>query len=124
MTEVQALFKKAAEALAAAHYNLDGGFLTTAINRAYYAAFYATRAALLTLGEAPKTHQGVILRFNLHFVKTGRLDSRFAAILSFAGELREGANYDLALNIEPHAATDLIADVERFVQAVETIITP
>ncbi len=56
MTEVQALFKKAAEALAAARYTLDGGFLTTAINRAYYAAFYATRAALLTLGEAPKTH--------------------------------------------------------------------
>jgi len=56
MTEVQALFKKAAEALAAACYTLDGGFLTTAINRAYYASFYATRAALLTLGEAPKTH--------------------------------------------------------------------
>ena len=124
MTEVQALFKKAAEALAAARYTLDGGFLTTAINRAYYAAFYATRAALLTLGEAPKTHQGVILRFNLHFVKTGRLDSHVAAILSFAEELRAGADYDLALNIEPHAVTDLIADVERFVQAVETIITP
>ena len=121
MTDVEALFHKAAEALAAAHYTLNGGFLTTAINRAYYAAFYAARAALLTLGEVPKTHQGVILRFNLHFVKTGRLDAHVASILSFAEDLREGADYDVALNIEPDAVTDLIADVERFVEAVERL---
>ena len=123
MTEVDALRKKAGEALAAARYTFDGGFLSTAINRSYYAAFYAARAALLTRGEAPKTHQGVILRFHFHYVKTGQFDKHIAAILSFAEELREGADYDLALNIDPHAVTDLIADVERFVLAVDTLLT-
>ena len=101
MTDVEALFEKAGEALAAARYTLDGGFLTTSINRVYYAAFYAARAALLSLGEAPKTHQGIILRFHFHFVKTGQIDARVAAILSLAEELREGADYDVALNVEP-----------------------
>ncbi len=84
--------------------------------------FYAARAALLSLGEAPKTHQGIILRFHFHFVKTGRIDPEVAAILSLAEELREGADYDVALNVEPQAVADLLGDVERFVQAVEAVI--
>lgn len=41
MKEARMLYVKAGEALAAARYNLEGGFLTTAVNRAYYAAYYA-----------------------------------------------------------------------------------
>ena len=113
MTDVEALFEKAREALAAARYTLDGAFLTTSINRAYYAAFYAARAALLSLGEAPKTHQGIILRFHFHFVKSGRIDAGLAAILSLAEELREGADYDVALNVEPQAVSDLICTLKQ-----------
>lgn len=37
------------EALRSAQYNLDGDFYGVAVNRAYYAFFYAATALLLTL---------------------------------------------------------------------------
>lgn len=58
--------------------------------------------------------------FALH---TLSFNSRVAAILSRAEELREGADYDVALNVELQAVSDLVGDVERFVHAVEAIIT-
>ncbi len=37
---------------------------------------------------------------------------------------RQGADYDALTVFEAHAAADLIADVETFVQTVEAIILP
>ena len=122
MKEARMLYVKAGEALAAARYNLEGGFLTTAVNRAYYAAYYAARAALLAVGEAPKTHHGLILRFNLQFVKTGRIGKHVAQTLAYAEELREGADYETAISFDPKAVTDLIHDVKAFVEAVEPLL--
>ncbi|WP_457653425.1 HEPN domain-containing protein [Rhodocaloribacter sp.] len=115
-------YVKAGETLAAARYNLEGGFLTTAVNRAYYAAYYAARAALLTIGEAPRTHHGLLLRFNLQFVKTGRIGGHVAQTLAYAEELREGADYETAISFDPNAVADLIRDVEAFVEAVEPLL--
>ena len=120
--EARTMFERAQEALAAARYTKDGGFLTTAVNRAYYAAFYAARAALLTVGEAPKSHKGVIQRFNLHFVKTGKLSTHVASIFPYAEEVRKGADYDVAISFDSGAVGDLIADVDTFVYTVEPLL--
>jgi uncharacterized protein (UPF0332 family) len=115
--------EQAREALAAAHYNLEGGFLTTAVNRAYYAAFHMARAALLLKGEAPRTHKGVHVRFRLHFVQTGRIGPEVAATLARAAEMREEADYDDGALIEADATEALIRDVARFLAAVEPLLT-
>jgi hypothetical protein len=70
---VSVLLLRAEEDLASARYDLAGGFIRAALNRAYYAAFHAVQAALLTVGEAPRTHSGVRTRFDLHFIATGKL---------------------------------------------------
>lgn len=120
--EVAHLRDKAREALAAARYNLVGGFTGTAVNRAYYAAFYVARAVLLLEGEAPRTHKGVQRQFLLHFVQTGRLEEPAAAILSRAARMREEADYDDAAQIEADEGEALIADVDAFMQAVEALL--
>jgi uncharacterized protein (UPF0332 family) len=52
------------EELDAAHNLVESGFPRQAISRAYYAAFYAARAALEVAGEpSPKTHSGMRTRF-------------------------------------------------------------
>jgi uncharacterized protein (UPF0332 family) len=59
-----------ADLLARAHDELDaarllatGGFGAQAISRAYFAAFYAAEAALLSVGETRSKHAGVIAAF-------------------------------------------------------------
>ncbi len=96
MTERQrALLNKAHQALVSARTLHTYGDLEGAINRAYYAMFYAASAALLFKGEAPRTHHGVHHRFHLHFVVSGTLLRELSAALSYALELRTRADYEI-----------------------------
>lgn len=42
---------------------LEAGFAEVAASRAYYAALYAVRASLATVGIEPKTHSGALRAF-------------------------------------------------------------
>jgi uncharacterized protein (UPF0332 family) len=48
--EVRLYIEHAREMLNAAAYNISGGFHGSAVNRAYYAIFYAANALLATQG--------------------------------------------------------------------------
>lgn len=120
---VDRLRVKARNALAAARHDLAGGYPEAAANRTYYAAFHMARAALLLKEETPKSHKGVQRRFLLHFVGSGRLQGPIAAALSRAARMREEADYDDGALIEAADAEALLADVERFVDALELLIT-
>ena len=117
-----AFLEKAYEALDTARLTSDNGHQSAAINRAYYAAFYAASAALYRSGEAPRSHKGVRTRFYERYVRSGRLDQPTAAILSVAEEARRNADYDAFTDFDRDAALDLVADVERFVSAVEDLL--
>lgn len=95
-----------------------------AINRAYYAAFYAASAALRSRNAAPKSHKGVLLLFHKHFIQTEKLPEPMGAVLRLAFDARQQADYDAFTLFEIQAALDLITDVEAFVGAVEAPLTP
>lgn len=114
--------ERAREALESARYNVSSDHVEAAVNRAYYAAYYAARAALLRKGESPRSHKGVKARFALHFVKTGLMNSDIARILGDAEQERLKADYDVFSIFDTNAAFDLIRDVERFVEAVQGLL--
>ena len=123
MTDKQhAFFEKARRALATAQINLNHGDVEAAINRAYYAAFYAAMAALLCVGETPKTHTGTLQRFRLHFIKTGRLPLSLGDVLTYAFNARQRADYEAFAIFDETAVADLITDIEAFVRAVEEML--
>ena len=125
MTDRQtALFDKARRALETARAVLKLGDAEAAVNRAYYAAFHAATAALLSVGEAPKTHAGAHQRFHLHFVASGRLSRAQGETLRHAFELRQRADYEAFTVFDEAATANLIADVEGFVETVVTLLTP
>ena len=66
-------WEKALEAPEAAGGDLAAEAFSFAINRAYYALFYAVCALLLEEGRRFEKHSGVRAAFNQHFVKSGRL---------------------------------------------------
>ena len=46
----------------------------TAANRLYYAAYYAVSALLIAKGLNAKTHEGIIRLFNMHYIKTDKIN--------------------------------------------------
>lgn len=118
---VEALLEKARTALSDAHLLVEQGSPEAAINRSYYAAFSAARAALQLESESPSTHAGVIRRFGYHYVRTGRIAQAIGDILTVAETMRNRADYEAFTTFDHEAASDLAADTRRFVEAVEAL---
>ena len=83
------------EELDAARNLVDSGFPRQAISRAYYAAFYAARAALEAAHEpSPKTHSGMRSRFSDLARSTPSIGPEVGRALSQLGTDRTEADYD------------------------------
>ena len=66
-------FLRAKETLKEIPYLKQQGYYTTAVNRLYYACYYAAVALLIKHEINPGTHAGVKQMIGLHFVATGRM---------------------------------------------------
>ena len=122
MAVVQAHLEKGRQALADAHLLLENSRVEAALNRAYYAAFNVARAAVLSVGENPRTHAGVRTRFDYHFVRSGRIEVSTARILAVSETLRQQADYDALTVFDAQAAADLLSEVEGFVNCVAGLL--
>jgi uncharacterized protein (UPF0332 family) len=92
-----------------------------AVSRAYYAMFYAAKAALLTTGSTPRSHSGVLSQFSQHFVMTGRVEKELGRMLSQAMQAREASDYNAAIRAFQSDAQQAIADAETFVAKIKEI---
>ncbi|HID63932.1 MAG TPA: HEPN domain-containing protein [Anaerolineae bacterium] len=70
----------AQQMLQVADHNLADGFYASAINRAYYAIFYAANALLATKGLSRSKHSAVIATFRQYFVKPGLIEDKYSDI--------------------------------------------
>jgi uncharacterized protein len=104
--------------LEAARTLASAGFRDQATSRAYYGAFYAAEAALLTVGETRSKHSGVVSAFGRVIVKEGGFDAPLGAELRRLFELRNAADYSW-LDAPQPAGDDTVADATRFVDGVE-----
>lgn len=116
-----ALLARARTEVAAARTLSTAGFDVQATSRAYYAAFYAAEAALLTLGETRSKHSGVIAAFGRLVVKDGGLDPEAGRALRRLFELRNAADYAW-LDASEDSERDVVADAEGFVDVVQAWI--
>ena len=69
------------------HYN-------AAINRLYYACFYAVQALLVKHEILSSTHAGVKTMLSLHFVSKGVIDVEYGKTFSRLFEIRHSGDYD------------------------------
>ena len=92
-----------------------------AVNRAYYAIFYAANALLATQGLERSKHSGVIAVFRQHFVKTGIVAPEFSSYYGEALDDRHAGDYDLVEFGYEVAERDL-SQAERFVEQIEQVL--
>ena len=84
---------RARESLSAARILQDNRHYVGAVNRLYYACFYATTALLETRGLASSKHSGVLSLFNRQFVKTGIISTKWGKFYGDLFDTRHEGDY-------------------------------
>ena len=90
--------------------------------RAYYAAFYAATAALLSEGMEYQKHSGVIAAIHKFLVKTGKLDKENGKNLNWLFELRSIGDYGDTRHVPQEDAARAIAVAQSFVAAIKKLL--
>jgi uncharacterized protein (UPF0332 family) len=117
--EVTLYMENAREMLMVAAHNLENDFYGSAVNRAYYAIFYAANALLRTAGLVRSKRSGVIAAFRQHFVKPGLIEVEYSRIYERVMDDRHTSDYDVEASIEPERTVTDLEDARRFVDRVE-----
>jgi uncharacterized protein (UPF0332 family) len=116
--QIQMYLQQARRALESAASSVEHGFYATAVNRAYYAIFYAASGLLLTKGISRSKHAGVVSAFREHFVKSGLIEVEYSDLYGDAMDARVGSDYDVTFESDPVTAQERLADARRFVGRV------
>lgn len=86
-------FQQANESMSEARLLLDAGHYRDALNRAYYAMFYALQVLVVLNKVRIFKHSGVISYFDREYVKPGIIDKKFSKWLHRLFDLRQDADY-------------------------------
>jgi len=86
--------QRAKDTLEDARILADNRRWNSAINRLYYASYYAVTALLLDADLNPSTHNGAKSNFTEHFIKTNRIDKEYGKIYSQLFTWRQKGDYD------------------------------
>ena len=87
-------YDRAKETLKEASLLAENAYYNAAVNRLYYACFYATEALLLKHHIQANTHAGVKSMFGLHFVAKGEIPLAVGKTLSTLFEKRQSGDYE------------------------------
>jgi len=117
--KLELILQKASRSLTAARHHIEAGDYDFAWSRAYYAAFYAIQAALLTKNLTPAKHAGAIRMFNQHFIKTAIFPMEFNQFISQLFRNRQTGDYALGLSINEEKARRDVQMAEKVVQAIK-----
>jgi uncharacterized protein (UPF0332 family) len=109
---------RASEAIRAAHLLFENGFVRDAVSKVYYSLLYSIRAVLLTEGLEPKSHEGALRLFGLHFVKPGLFEAKDSHIFSKLMKFREEADYNPSYTFAPEDFTEFKSEAEGLIQKI------
>ena len=120
--EIVELWQRAQEALRATGTLLAAGFPDFAAARAYYVAFYAASALLLSERKVFRSHRGVVALIHRDYVKPGRLPVDMGRILSTLSDLRSVGDYGGAAHVSHAEAHVALLAAQQFLEAVRALL--
>lgn len=101
---------------------MESGFYNTAINRLYYACYYAVNALLVKNNIPAQTHAGVKQMLGLHFVATKKLDPEYAKFYAQMFNNRISGDYDDFILFDKEMLTELLPKAEDFIITIKSLI--
>jgi uncharacterized protein (UPF0332 family) len=110
--------EKAEESYQAAELLVANGQWNAAVNRLYYAAYYAVSGLLAKSGIETKTHAGVKTQFSLYYVKTGLIDMTMGKLYADLFDWRQKGDYGDFFDFKEEDVLPLVAPVRALINAV------
>jgi len=96
----------------------DRGFWNSAINRLYYAIFYAVNA-LLVLNDIPtKSHSATKSKFSQHFIKTGKIDKKYGKLLAQLYDWRQKGDCENIFDYDEESVKPLFKPVNEMIKII------
>ena len=114
--------ERAKEDLKSSKLLYENNLLVQSISRSYYAIFHTVRALLALENLDSRKHSGVISFFNRNFIKTGKIEKEYSAILMEAQDCRLDSDYDDFFVVSREEALTQLEDAARFLEKIETYI--
>ena len=103
---------RSAEAARAFELLSAGGLRCDAVSRLYYCLLHSVRALLLTKGLEPRSHEGALRLFSLHFVKESIFPGADSHLFSKMMKFREEADYNPAYSFSAEDLANLHTEVK------------
>lgn len=100
----------------------EKGYWNSAVNRLYYAVFYAVNALLVLNDIETKSHSATKSKFSLHFVKTGRFDKKYGKLLAELYDWRQKGDYENIFDYDSESVKPLFEPVTEMIKLIDTEI--
>lgn len=114
--------QRAIETMKEAEVMIRETFYNAAVNRMYYACYYATVALLLKNDIQTQTHNGVKTMLGLHFVSTGKLSLRAGKTFNTLFEKRQSGDYDDFVFCDKEMVDELFPQAELFIKSIDALL--
>lgn len=114
---------KAVASLESSARELQAGNLDFAVNRIYYAAYYAVSTLLLSRGLSFKKHSGVRAAFHKEFIATGYVAARWGRLYDRWFEDRQEGDYIALVAFEPDYVQEQIAACGEFLDEIRSLLS-
>ena len=115
---VEFWLQRARETLVEAETLAHSDYWYGAVNRIYYACFYAVTAVLRQHRLSSAKHTGVRSLFNRHLVHTGRVSEEFGEFYNELFDRRGQADYQENITFTGSHVLAWLVDARRFVPAL------
>lgn len=101
-------------------FNID--LFDDAISRAYYAMFYASKAALLKAGVDLRKHSSAVAKFRELFVLTGQVEAKYLQHLGRIQTARERSDYSPFTPSNREDAFEVLNAAESFIARMKELV--
>jgi uncharacterized protein (UPF0332 family) len=91
----------------------------SAINRLYYAAYYAVSAILLSENVNPQTHNGIKSKFSEYFIITEKIPKKYGKIYSQLFSWRQKGDYDDLFDFDEDKVLPYFEPVKELITIIE-----
>ena len=113
---------RAKETLAEVPHLRDMGYFNTAVNRLYYACYYAMVALLIKNHIQASTHAGVKQMLGLQFVSKGLISKESNRSFSLLFERRHSSDYDDFAYATCEEIDELLPKAKSFISEIEALL--
>ncbi len=113
--------QRAKETIQEVETHIENKFWNTAINRMYYACFYAVGSLLIKHGIETSSHSGARQKFGQFFVKTGILDRTLAKHYTDLFEKRQKGDYNDFYDYDEETVLRLLPLSKKFIESIEKL---